>query len=67
MTIQCTADSPCVAMQLLTQRTLTQEERIDKMEALIESVRNRPPLWMTFCLTASGGTIGLLVGLLAKG
>ncbi|MDP4158151.1 MAG: hypothetical protein Q8911_00100 [Bacillota bacterium] len=67
MSVQCTADNPCVAMQLLTQRAVNQEERIDKMELLIESMRNRLPLWATMALTACGGTIGILVGLLTKG
>ena len=65
--MECTVESPCVAIQLLAQRTNIHEERMEKMDDLIESVRNRPPLWMTFSLTASGGAIGLLVGLLTKG
>jgi len=67
MSVQCSAENPCVAMQLLTQRTMSQEERIDKMELLIDSLRNRLPLWATMALTASGGVIGMLVGLLSKG
>lgn len=51
-------------MQLLTQSLETQEERIKKMEDMIESIRNRPPLWMTFSLSVSGSVIGLLVGIL---
>jgi len=65
--LECSAESPCVAMQLLSQRLMSQEERTDKMEALIESMRNRLPLWATMTMTAGGATIGILVGVLAKG
>jgi len=67
MAVHCSEDNPCVAMQLLTQRTMSQEERIDKMELLIDSFRNRLPLWATMALTGSGAVIGMLVGLLSKG
>jgi hypothetical protein len=67
LTIHCSEESPCAAMQLLTQTTVYQGERIDKMEALIESMRNRLPLWATMALTGSGATIGVLAGLLSKG
>ena len=62
LSIQCTADNPCVTMQLLTQRTMSQDERLDKMEALIEALRNRLPLWATVTMTAGGTVIGVLAG-----
>jgi len=64
--IQCSAGSPCTAVQLLVQRIAIQEERIDKMDDLLESMRNRLPLWATMALTGAGGAIGILVGLLVK-
>jgi hypothetical protein len=51
----------------MSQRLTTQEERVDKMEDIIESLRNRLPLWATMTMTAGGATIGILVGVLAKG
>ena len=60
--MQCTPENPCVAMQLLEQRMTVQEEGVEKMEALIESMRNRLPNWATWTLTVAGGTIGLLAG-----
>ena len=64
--IQCSAGSPCTAVQLLVQRNQNLEERMDKLEEMIESLRNRLPLWATMLMTAGGGTIGLLAGLLNK-
>ena len=64
---KCTAENPCVTMQLLTQRIINQEERIDKMENLMESMRTRLPLWATMMFSACAGAIGILVGLILKG
>lgn len=64
---QCTPENPCVAMQLLTQKSIVQDERIDKMEALIDSLRNRLPLWATMGFTGAGVLIGILTGFLLKG
>lgn len=64
--VRCSPDRPCTAVQLLTQKVNDHEERMDKMDRLLETIRNRPPIWMTFSLTASGSVIGLLVGLLTK-
>ena len=64
---QCTPDSPCTAMQLLTQRLVNQEERIDKMENLMEQMRTRLPLWATMMFSIGAGVIGILVGLISKG
>lgn len=57
---QCSPDRPCTAVQLLIQRADNQDERMDKMEHLMDSLRNRLPLWATMAFTAAGTTIGIL-------
>ena len=60
--VQCSVEQPCTAVQLLTQRATNHEERMDKMDKMLESMQNRLPLWATLTLTAAGGTIGILAG-----
>ena len=38
------------------------ERRQDKIDVVIEKIRNRPPLWCTFALAGLLGAIGWLVG-----
>jgi hypothetical protein len=64
--VECTAESPCTAVQLLIQQQEQDHERMDKMDTLIDSLRNRLPLWATMAFTAGGGTIGVLVTLVVK-
>ena len=60
--IQCTVDHPCTAVQLLTQRVTDHAERMDKMDKLLDSMRNRLPLWATMAMAVAGTTIGVLAG-----
>jgi hypothetical protein len=67
---QCTAESPCTAVQLLVQRQQQDSERMDKMEDklefFIDCLRNRLPLWATALFTVGGGVIGVLITLVVK-
>lgn len=58
--IQCSPSHPCTAVQLLTQRVEEHEKGIEKMNALIEKLQNRLPLWATLAFTGAGTTIGIL-------
>lgn len=61
----CTSENPCTAVQLLEQRIENHElesgKRLDKMDEVIDSLRNRLPLWATMAFTGAGLIIGLLV------
>lgn len=37
------------------------DKRIDKMDEVLEKVRERPPLWATWVMTVGGAVIGALV------
>ncbi|SDG47151.1 hypothetical protein [Desulfosporosinus hippei] len=58
--VQCSIGNPCAVVQLLEQRIESQEGRTEKMESVIESLRNRLPLWATMTMTAGGAVIGFL-------
>ena len=62
MAIECSPDSPCTSVQLLSQRIEDHKERMDKMDKMIESMQHRLPTWATLALTAAGGAIGILAG-----
>lgn len=37
------------------------EKRLDKIDEILEKVRNRPPIWCTFVLAALLGIVGWLI------
>ena len=63
---QCSTDNPCAAVQLLVQQQINDGKRVDRLEELIDSMRNRLPLWATMAFTAAGGAIGMLGTLALK-
>lgn len=40
------------------------EKRLDKIDIILDKVRNRPPIWATFVMSGLLGTIGYLVAML---
>lgn len=40
------------------------EKRLDKIDIILEKVRNRPPIWATFVMSGLLGAVGYLVAML---
>ncbi len=52
----------CAQIKVNTEKVHQVEKRQDKLEVIIDKIRNRPPLWCTFALGGFLGAIGWLVG-----
>jgi len=44
-----------------TEKLEQHEKRLDKIDTILDKVRNRPPIWCTFAFGALFGVIGWLI------
>lgn len=59
LSIQCSTEQACVAIQLMLQR-------IEQLEKIVDSMKSRLPLWATGGFTVSGLVIGILSNAVMK-
>jgi hypothetical protein len=64
--VECSVGSPCATVQVIAQQLKEHDERFDKMDDIIEKLRNRLPTWATMLFTAGGTVIGILATLAIK-
>jgi hypothetical protein len=65
--VQCTAEFPCTAVQLLAKQTSENTADIKEMKEDIKSIRDRLPPWVMGAAWVVGIVIGVLGTLVAKG
>jgi len=63
MSEDCSSDNTCKFHKAVEVTMADHEKRIDKLDVILDKVRNRPPTYMTFVFAIATAIIGWLLKL----